>query len=491
MVSTTTQAQALRQRIEAELAGSFAGALTPRICTERPALPFGIEALDQAAGGVPVGAVTELTGAGSTGKTGVAMQIAAGAMRSGKVCAWVDASDSFDPATGEANGMVLAQLLWVRCGGQPRPAANGGRGMMAAGTVSGNQDRVHGVARGHCGSHPRAEERGLDRAVSHLFQTGTQANRDTGAPGCQNPQAAGFPAVRAGSAAPAQGNDPAWPDGSRTGMHSTRNRQTVGTPGAPNAPLSPSKRAPFEPCPEFRPVKRSEQVASDRQGGRNLQQNRPEPARPQPDSAAPRVHGGMADSPRTDSGDPLAGAGSPRPVPEAKPWARLDQALRAADLLLQGGGFAVLVLDLGSIAPEHVGRIPAATWFRFRAVAEANGMVFVLLSQAPCARSSAALVVQFSSAGFVLAGGTVVESVRYRAEIARQRFAQGARKGPMATWQASPYRRPEHLRPAAQRTDREIPHGAPGTSQPVPTLAPVLPWRTAGQEESVHAPEAR
>ena len=106
----------------------------------------------------------------------------------------------------------------------------------------------------------------------------------------------------------------------------------------------------------------------------------------------------------------------------ARPWSRLDQALRAADLLLQGGGFNVLIFDLGSIAPEHVLRIPAATWFRFRAVAEASGTAFLLLSQAPCARSSAGLVLHFKPLHLRLAGGTVVESVAYEAELSRQRF---------------------------------------------------------------------
>ncbi|MDQ2834513.1 MAG: hypothetical protein M3Y50_12345 [Acidobacteriota bacterium] len=39
------------------------------------------------------------------------------------------------------------------------------------------------------------------------------------------------------------------------------------------------------------------------------------------------------------------------------------------DLLLQAGGFSAIVLDLGSIAPEHVSRIPLATWFRYGAAA--------------------------------------------------------------------------------------------------------------------------
>src|SRR5579863_5591860 len=34
-----------------------------------------------------------------------------------------------------------------------------------------------------------------------------------------------------------------------------------------------------------------------------------------------------------------------------KPWARLDQALRATDLLLQNGGFGAIVLDMASVVP--------------------------------------------------------------------------------------------------------------------------------------------
>jgi recombination protein RecA len=54
----------------------------------------------------------------------------------------------------------------------------------------------------------------------------------------------------------------------------------------------------------------------------------------------------------------------------AKPWSKIEQALRVTDLLLQAGGFSAIVLDLGSIAPEHVSRIPLATWFRYGAAAE-------------------------------------------------------------------------------------------------------------------------
>ncbi len=37
-----------------------------------------------------------------------------------------------------------------------------------------------------------------------------------------------------------------------------------------------------------------------------------------------------------------------------KPWDRLSRALRATDQVLQAGGFRVVVLDLGSVAPQRL-----------------------------------------------------------------------------------------------------------------------------------------
>lgn len=479
MVSGVTKAQALRQTIEAEMAESFSGALTPRPFVQRAMLPFGIAELDRVTGGgVPVGAITELVGAGSTGKTSAAMQIASAAMRTGKACAWVDASDSFDPQTGAENGMLLPQLLWVRCGGPVEDVSSAraktpNRSMMVQDP---GIDRQAPVQPGRCGSHPRGEEQGLDRAVRGLFQS-AEVTAD----------------------GPAAGEEPAWPDGSRTGMHSTRNRQALGTPGAPNVPLSPLKRAASTGRPAFRPVTRDEQAASDRLGGRKAQAVLKENSSPAvvPDAGAePDNNGDSRAEPRFSMQHRMQ---SPRP------WARLDQALRAADLLLQGGGFSVIVFDLGSIAPEHVLRIPAATWFRFRAVAESSGTAFVLLSQAPCARSSAGLVLSFRPMQLRLAGGTVVEAAGYAVDVARQRFQQeqvaaahGAavpRKQPTATWQASSYLAfpPSRLE---QQQQQEQEQKAAGSARVLAmpdrdkVRVPLLVWKTAsrGMED---APAAR
>jgi|SRR5580692_382984 recombination protein RecA len=106
----------------------------------------------------------------------------------------------------------------------------------------------------------------------------------------------------------------------------------------------------------------------------------------------------------------------------SKPWSRLDQALRVTDLLLQNGGFGAIVLDLGGIAPEHVLRIPLATWFRYRSVAEQKQTSVLLLSQHACAKSSASLQLHLQSGHTLDEGATVFSGTEHFIEVTRERF---------------------------------------------------------------------
>jgi recombination protein RecA len=117
------------------------------------------------------------------------------------------------------------------------------------------------------------------------------------------------------------------------------------------------------------------------------------------------------------------GAGLP-----GSPWARIGQALRATDLLLQAGGFGAIVLDMGSLAPEHVTRIPLATWFRYRAAAERTQASVLLLTQHACSKSSAGLVLRLHSGEALAQGSTVLAGFERRIEIERQRLSQQAEK---------------------------------------------------------------
>jgi hypothetical protein len=106
----------------------------------------------------------------------------------------------------------------------------------------------------------------------------------------------------------------------------------------------------------------------------------------------------------------------------AKPWSRIEQALRATDLLLQAGGFSAIVLDLGSIAPEHVTRIPLATWFRYRAAAERSRASVLLLTQYACSKSSAGLVLRLEAVQPSNGESTVLGGIESRIAVSRRRF---------------------------------------------------------------------
>jgi recombination protein RecA len=110
-------ASALRLQIESALARKIPSALTPQPKMVRPMAPTGIEQLDDLLrGGLPVGALSELTGPEPSGRTSIALSFLARITQANKVCAWVDGSNAFDPASAAALGVQLKKLLWVRCG---------------------------------------------------------------------------------------------------------------------------------------------------------------------------------------------------------------------------------------------------------------------------------------------------------------------------------------------------------------------------------------
>ena len=256
-------AAVLRLEIERALAHRFPAALTPAPRAIREVAATGIAEVDELLdGGLPIGAISELTGPVSSGRTSLALAFLARRTAEGRVCAWVDVNDSFDPESAAANGVALRQVLWVRC-----------------------QDR---------------------------YEAKNAQNRK-------------------------------------------QQREQLG------APIS------------------------------------------------------------------------------ARPWARLDQALRATDLLLQASGFAAIVLDLGATAREHGNRIPAATWFRFRQAADRARCSLVVLGRAAYAQSSAAMVLECARQQVVSAGETVLRGFKFAVRGRRERFTPieiGTRKPPASTWQA-------------------------------------------------------
>jgi hypothetical protein len=82
------------------------------------------------------------------------------------------------------------------------------------------------------------------------------------------------------------------------------------------------------------------------------------------------------------------------------------------------------VLDMGSLAPEFVSRVPLATWFRYRAAAERTRSSILLLTQHACAKSSAELLLRLQPAEAICDEATVFTGIKPRVEVARRRFTQ-------------------------------------------------------------------
>ncbi|MGH9531911.1 MAG: hypothetical protein ACRD2Q_05920, partial [Terriglobales bacterium] len=111
----------LRAQIESQ-ARLGARLILPSLLPERQApetVSTGVAEVDALTSGLPRGALTEICGPASSGRTSLLLSLLASATSRGEVCALVDASDAFDPHSAAAAGVELKKLLWVRCG-KPR-----------------------------------------------------------------------------------------------------------------------------------------------------------------------------------------------------------------------------------------------------------------------------------------------------------------------------------------------------------------------------------
>ena len=70
----------------------------------------------------------------------------------------------------------------------------------------------------------------------------------------------------------------------------------------------------------------------------------------------------------------------------------VEQALRVTDLLLQSGGFGLVVIDLADVPFKTARRIPLTSWFRFRRAVEHTPTVLLVISQQSCAQTCASLL---------------------------------------------------------------------------------------------------
>ena len=137
---------------------------------------------DLLGGGIPRGQITELAGPASSGCTSLVLSTLAESTTRGEVAAYIDATDCFDPPSGEKAGIVLERLLWVRCvnsSGQRHTLLDPGR---ARGFCCGINEAVRRRAGiNHHGrntqvslipqQHRRGKVRDMKAGVKHGFST--------------------------------------------------------------------------------------------------------------------------------------------------------------------------------------------------------------------------------------------------------------------------------------------------------------------------------
>lgn len=114
----------------------------------------------------------------------------------------------------------------------------------------------------------------------------------------------------------------------------------------------------------------------------------------------------------------------------------LEQAFKAADILIQNGGFGVIALDLGNIEEGLIKKVPLTTWFRFARVMESLPTALIVLLSHAAAQSCAALTLHIGEAAPEFIGradtshGQILTDVQFNVEVARTRTkkpVQGAR----------------------------------------------------------------
>jgi recombination protein RecA len=274
--------------------------------------PCGVAELDAVlGGGFPRGSLVELCGPATSGRTGLAFSLLAQATARQEACAFVDVSDSLDPASLAAAGVDLARLLWVRCGEtqNKKPAAE-------SPFFDSPEEKEHAqkfvqeasgkTIQGQFWKHPREQIRGVESAIPSLLH--------------------------------------------------------IKPEGRESARIHVVKK--------FIEKKQAEK--------------RQEPLRRDNSSQEKSLQ-------RTEFFQPAAMRNR---MTAAKPWKRLEQALKTTDLLLHSGGWGVVVVDLADISWVDARRINMSVWFRFRRELENTKTILLLLGEESCAKSCASLVLR-------------------------------------------------------------------------------------------------
>lgn len=102
----------------------------------------------------------------------------------------------------------------------------------------------------------------------------------------------------------------------------------------------------------------------------------------------------------------------------------IDRALKAFNLILQAGGFGLVVLDLADAPASAVKRLPFTTWFRLQRPIEGTSTACLLVGAEPMARSAGGVTIALSRRPLASDGRSrLFPRLEVEARIARARGA--------------------------------------------------------------------
>src|ERR1700752_2944386 len=107
----------LKTELEADLARRFGYAFRVHEKAIVETLSTGVSEIDASTGGLPRGAISEIFGPASSGRTSLMYLMLSQATRNEEICALVDTNDVFAPTAATAAGVDFDRLLWIRCAG--------------------------------------------------------------------------------------------------------------------------------------------------------------------------------------------------------------------------------------------------------------------------------------------------------------------------------------------------------------------------------------
>ena len=102
--------------IESEIASRFENAFKLQKKKASTTLATGVAEVDSLTGGIPRGAISEIFGPASSGRTSLLLSMLSYATTHDEICVLVDTNDVFAPTVASPAGIDFDRLLWIRCG---------------------------------------------------------------------------------------------------------------------------------------------------------------------------------------------------------------------------------------------------------------------------------------------------------------------------------------------------------------------------------------